>query len=347
MTYCIMNVTFDNDLSLSFTKAFVPRRFFSHHKGPIQFNYLHPEMNIYEYIIARLKEDHLFDIENQANGSDSLLNEKRKLSAGEGLDVLEQEGYSLHNRRKFISYIKNTVKLMEKYESGSHLCLQTATKPPYANKYNLFTQFDSGIKMRDDIDFFSVTPEFVAKQIAESAIPRQFQEGALCLDMYCGVGGNAIHFANRYFTIGIDHDPVALEYAKHNASIYETEKTVDLVLADCHYPPFRSQCFDLVFLSPPWGGRGYSSRGTCDIRCDELVTLALKYTWRLSCLYIPRTYPLDVLSMKLLSVANIKMLEFQQLYLKGVSKAICAYCWSDLSWDVKSNEQLDESECNR
>ncbi|KAL7667752.1 hypothetical protein ACOME3_010421 [Neoechinorhynchus agilis] len=201
--------------------------------------------------------------------------------------------------------------------------------------------------MRDDIDFFSVTPEFVAKQIAESAIPRQFKKVHYVSTCTVELVEMQSISQNRYFTIGIDHDPVALEYAKHNASIYETEKTVDLVLADCHYPPFRSQCFDLVFLSPPWGGRGYSSRGTCDIRCDELVTLALKYTWRLSCLYIPRTYPLDVLSMKLLSVANIKMLEFQQLYLKGVSKAICAYCWSDLSWDVKSNEQLDESECNR
>jgi trimethylguanosine synthase len=52
----------------------------------------------------------------------------------------------------------------------------------------LFTKFNEGILM-DREGWFSVTPELVAKQIAQSL------SCSFILDAFCGVGGNAIQVA--------------------------------------------------------------------------------------------------------------------------------------------------------
>ena len=52
-------------------------------------------------------------------------------------------------------------------------------------RYRLFSKFDSGIWM-DRESWFSVTPEKIAKHLAERC------RCELILDGFCGVGGNAI-----------------------------------------------------------------------------------------------------------------------------------------------------------
>ena len=55
-------------------------------------------------------------------------------------------------------------------------------------RYLLFSRFDNGIKM-DEEGWFSVTPETLAKHHAERC-----GRGAI-VDLFTGVGGNAIQFA--------------------------------------------------------------------------------------------------------------------------------------------------------
>ena len=58
----------------------------------------------------------------------------------------------------------------------------------YRSRYYLFSKFDDGILLDYD-GWFSVTPQSVAKQIAQSL------SCSFILDAFCGVGGNAIQVA--------------------------------------------------------------------------------------------------------------------------------------------------------
>ena len=40
------------------------------------------------------------------------------------------------------------------------------------------------------------------------------------LDAFAGVGGNLIQFAKRGYCVGVDNDPVKVEYTRHNAKVY-------------------------------------------------------------------------------------------------------------------------------
>jgi len=56
-------------------------------------------------------------------------------------------------------------------------------------RYRLFERFDDGIVL-DEESWFSVTPEKIARHIAERCL-----DGSVVLDPFVGAGGNAIQFA--------------------------------------------------------------------------------------------------------------------------------------------------------
>mmetsp|Transcript_7399 Transcript_7399/g.11024 ORF Transcript_7399/g.11024 Transcript_7399/m.11024 type:complete len:412 (-) Transcript_7399:186-1421(-) len=132
----------------------------------------------------------------------------------------------------------------------------------WAQRHLYFGRFDLGISL-DKESWYSVTPEKIAKRIATRVQRR------LVFDGFCGVGGNAIQFAlNRNIVVAIDCDFQKLKMAQHNAQIYGV--TLDLVLADAttfmqnKLPASNNLFFDLVFLSPPWGGPSYLDLGDYD-----------------------------------------------------------------------------------
>lgn len=133
----------------------------------------------------------------------------------------------------------------------------------WAQRYRLFSLFDEGCQM-DLEGWYSVTPEYIAAQIAERC------RCGVVVDAFCGVGGNAIQFA---FTcekvIAIDNSPTRLACAKHNAEIYGVADRIEFILAD--FPSWSKDYVarlragtvppddqvEVVFLSPPWGGIDY------------------------------------------------------------------------------------------
>jgi len=120
-------------------------------------------------------------------------------------------------------------------------------------RYNLFSLFDKGIKL-DDESWYSVTPEAIAQHIAERC------RCGVIIDAFCGVGGNAIQFAQTCnHVIAIDIDPEKIQLAKHNAKIYGVEDRIEFICGDMlqvvSQMPFGQA--DVVFLSPPWGGPEY------------------------------------------------------------------------------------------
>ncbi|KAI5887907.1 S-adenosyl-L-methionine-dependent methyltransferase [Schizophyllum commune H4-8] len=119
----------------------------------------------------------------------------------------------------------------------------------------------------DTEGWFSVTPEAIANRIAERC------RCDTILDAFCGVGGNAIAFAQTcQRVIALDTDPTRLALARHNAQIYGVADRIEFILTD--YVAFAeayisrkeisqtavtkpARMIDVVFLSPPWGGPSY------------------------------------------------------------------------------------------
>ncbi|KAM4624072.1 trimethylguanosine synthase isoform 2-T2 [Polymixia lowei] len=134
----------------------------------------------------------------------------------------------------------------------------------WAQRYRLFSRFDEGIKL-DREGWFSVTPERIAEHIA-LRVKDSFFDSHLLIDAFCGVGGNAIQFAlTGKRVLAIDIDPVRLDLACHNATVYGVADRIDFLQGDFLKlaPRLRG---DVVFLSPPWGGPDYLTAEVFDIK---------------------------------------------------------------------------------
>uniref|UniRef100_A0A0P6G2W7 Trimethylguanosine synthase n=1 Tax=Daphnia magna TaxID=35525 RepID=A0A0P6G2W7_9CRUS len=114
----------------------------------------------------------------------------------------------------------------------------------WAQRYRLFSRFDQGIKLDYD-SWFSVTPERIARHIAARC------RCDLIVDAFCGAGGNSIQFAFKCErVIAIDIDPVKIELARHNASVYGVADRIEFIVGD-FFQLAPSLKADVVFLSPP------------------------------------------------------------------------------------------------
>ncbi|KAF9514480.1 hypothetical protein BS47DRAFT_1295010 [Hydnum rufescens UP504] len=136
----------------------------------------------------------------------------------------------------------------------------------FSQRERYFSRYNEGCLL-DEEGWYSVTPEQVALQIAERC------RCDTVLDAFCGVGGNAIAFAQTL--IAVDNSPVRLALARHNAIIYGVQDRIEFILADfpsfarslqtlplsssssSHISRSRPLKIDVVFLSPPWGGPSY------------------------------------------------------------------------------------------
>ena len=190
----------------------------------------------------------------------------------------------------------------------------------WAQRYRLFSRFDNGIKM-DKEGWFSVTPERIAKHIAERC------RCDLIIDAFCGVGGNAIQFA---FTcervIAIDIDPVKITLARHNATVYGVEDRIEFIVGDYMklIPHLRA---DVVFLSPPWGGPDYVSAEVFDIKTmipldgvqvfEETKSITENIAY-----FMPRNADVEQLSLLASPNGNV---EIEQNFLNKKLKTITAY----------------------
>lgn len=163
--------------------------------------------------------------------------------------------------------------LVPHYKSASEV--PTHLQKYFSQRHRYFSLYDQGCLL-DEEGWYSVTPERIASQIAERC------RCDVILDAFCGVGGNAIAFANTcHRVIAMDNSPTRLTLARHNATIYGVADRIEFVLAD--YITFarsylshrdaaaashsinastdaKRRPIDVVFLSPPWGGPEYISR---------------------------------------------------------------------------------------
>ncbi|XP_011334640.1 trimethylguanosine synthase isoform X1 [Ooceraea biroi] len=208
----------------------------------------------------------------------------------------------------------------------------------YNKRYFLFSRYNEGIQL-DSESWFSVTPEKIARHIAEVCSCNTI------IDAFCGAGGNAIQFA---FTckrvIAIDIDPNKIRMARHNAEIYGVEDKIEFIIGDFFAlaPSLRG---DVVFLSPPWGGPDYIKQKVFNLDTilppqggKMLFHMARQITNNVA-YYLPRNT--DMLQLIRL-VEDVGHLEITQYKLDGKLKSCTLYC-GDLatspcnSWRQKSD----------
>lgn len=143
----------------------------------------------------------------------------------------------------------------------------------YQQRYDYFSLFDEGIQI-DEEGWYSVTPEVIAEHIAleAKAIAETYRETEadelIVLDAFCGVGGNTIQFAKQFDrVVAVDLDAGRLEMAKHNAEIYGVADRITFIHADAFeiiskFSRSKEYKFQVVFMSPPWGGPSYLNQPT-------------------------------------------------------------------------------------
>ncbi|CAO3683045.1 unnamed protein product [Rhizopus microsporus] len=204
----------------------------------------------------------------------------------------------------------------------------------YNQRHDYFSKFDKGILM-DKEGWFSVTPEKIAKHIAERC------RSDIIIDAFCGCGGNTIQFAlTCHRVIAIDIDPVKLHCARINARIYGVEDRIEFIQGNFfELAPFLKA--DVVFLSPPWGGPSYLNSSVFDLKSMipgdgfHIFRLANDITPNIA-YFVPRnTNPRQLA--QLAGPGNTCEIEINALY--GKVKALTAYYG-----DLVNYEELEQKE---
>ncbi|XP_011637827.1 trimethylguanosine synthase [Pogonomyrmex barbatus] len=191
----------------------------------------------------------------------------------------------------------------------------------YIKRFGLFSRYEDGIKL-DRESWFSVTPEEIAKDIAERC------RCDTIIDAFCGAGSNAIQFA---FTcervIAIDIDPNKIKIARHNAGIYGVDDRIEFITGDFLQLAPRLVA-DVVFLSPPWGGPDYIKRKVFDLESiippvgGKGVFKAARNITQHVAYYLPRnTDPLQIIML----ADRYDRVELQQNIFNGKFTACTAY----------------------
>ena len=174
----------------------------------------------------------------------------------------------------------------------------------------------------DEESWYSVTPESIARSIAERC------SCELIVDGFCGAGGNSIQFAlTCERVIAIDIDPEKICLARNNARVYGVEDRIEFIVGDFFKVVPSLPAANVVFLSPPWGGPNYRTKKSYDIQARipmdgiRIFNAAKQITENIA-YYVPRNVDTD--QMTLLAGPGGKV-ELQKNRLRGKPKAITAY----------------------
>nr|GME14672.1 Trimethylguanosine synthase [Ipomoea batatas] len=230
----------------------------------------------------------------------------------------------LRKRRKLFKRRVKVKAVPRAEEPGDGEGVSPMVEKYWFQRFNLFSKYDEGIKMVEE-GWFSVTPEEIAARQADRCFG-----GAVVIDGFTGVGGNAIQFAAKCnHVIAIDIDPKKIEMARNNARIYGVEEYIDFLIGDFfQLAPFLKG--DIVFLSPPWGGPTYKLRSTYTLDLLKpkdgysLFQAAQNITPNIM-MYLPRN--VDLLQVEQLSWLSSPPLQIQieENLLHGYVKGITVY----------------------
>ncbi|KAI5969474.1 tgs1 [Candida margitis] len=207
----------------------------------------------------------------------------------------------------------------------TYYTLPSSVQKFWSRRYELFTKYDEGIYLSAEL-WYSVTPETIAKYIAQLFVKILPPEANYGLDVCCGGGGNMIQFAQFFDSVGgIEINGTNLYCAEHNAEVYGVQDKTWTVQADWRQitqlqenhevnydwipqhvresrkdvPPNR--IFDFIFSSPPWGGTNYDRNefnlyAMQPFNITELLQTMTRYSDNVG-LFLPKSSSLMQLSL--------------------------------------------------
>ncbi|KAI3440355.1 Trimethylguanosine synthase [Psidium guajava] len=291
----------------------------------------HPFVEADSVVLKDCGEDatsqRLGDISMNGPADISLEENNLLVEVGDSLDNLHSLSGSHTSKLKTVARSRRRRKSLHINEDLSFPLSEeycTVIEKYWFQRYLLFSRFDEGIKM-DEEGWFSVTPQSIAKHHAVRC------GGGIIVDGFTGVGGNAIQFAQMgRHVIAVDIDPKKIEYAQHNAVIYDVDGKIDFVKGD-FFILARNLKADTVFLSPPWGGPGYTKVKTYNMKTMLkphdgffLFNIAKEIACKVV-MFLPKNVDLNQLAELALSVQPPWSLEVEKNYLNGKLKAVTAY----------------------
>ncbi|XP_065340822.1 trimethylguanosine synthase-like isoform X2 [Cloeon dipterum] len=191
----------------------------------------------------------------------------------------------------------------------------------WTRRYQLFSKFDEGIQL-DQESWFSVTPEEIAKHVAERC-----RQCDVVVDAFCGAGGNTIQFAlNCRRVIAVDIDPAKILLATNNARVYGVQDKIEFICADFMQVAATLKA-DAIFLSPPWGGPDYTQKQVFNL--EDLSCVDAKEMFKVAktvsenvIMYMPR----NTNRKQLMSLAGVgNLVEIEQSVFRSKVVALTAY----------------------
>lgn len=198
----------------------------------------------------------------------------------------------------------------------------------WKRRLELFSKFDEGVKV-DLNNWTECILERVAKVIAKRC------KNGKVFDAFCGTGSNAIQFARHCQVIALDIDPLKIEYARHNATLYEVNGKVSFFQGDFMLLADQIKA-DVVFIDPPKCGivdtencslqEIYSEPPLVDIlrkaeRCAKTVLL-----------YLPKETNLDEVAWLIKAQSEYECaMELDVFHLRGAVLGICVVMGAGVS----------------
>lgn len=211
----------------------------------------------------------------------------------------------------------------------------------WQQRHTIFPNYNEGIYMTDSA-WYGVTPEPVATQIAYDLPGTVSDDKTTIIDLFGGVGCNAIAFAlsERWEkVIACEKDPATLACAQHHAQLCGVADYITWINGDSFEylkllnssPAILGDDIrvdvdkTVLFGSPPWGGPGYVTDEIFDLSTMEpynLVTMHEAYRNMDHALFLPRTSDLRQIARL---VPHDTKVEVVQYCVNGASKALVAY----------------------
>lgn len=141
-------------------------------------------------------------------------------------------------------------------------------------------------------------------------------QNLIITDSTAGIGGNTISFSKTFKNVNsIEIEKKRFGFLKNNINYYNLN---NVNLLNCDYLNILENMIqDIVFMDPPWGGRGYKKKSSLTLKLSGVpldeICIKLKKLTKLLILKLPLNYNLDSLVKPL--NANIFKYKIKKMYI--------------------------------
>lgn len=208
----------------------------------------------------------------------------------------------------------------------------------WRQRYQIFSKFDEGVKLDRD-SWKNTTHEKIAKYIAKYISQTCVVDTVL--DSFCGVGGNTIQLAKLFKVYAVDIDPTKINYARHNAKLYDVEKNIEFVESDYLELNKKYQA-DIAFLAPDYT---YSVH-TLDLQSMvkpnfvQVIMKSLAHSASILMYFPPTVNPHQIADLVMANTNLDAKAQFVILFSEGKLKAITCLLGAQVNLPHKDIKEL-------